>query len=186
MNGRCTGDNFGNFTCQKPTGASVVDYVILSEQLLKEIMYFHVHPFKPMFSYCHSKISPNLNATYANNTPLNLLENTPAPFKWTNASPELLQAALTSTPISCKIKSFLNNKFSSTAEHVDEAAKLFEDIIISSAHLCLHRKKPRRYKNSTSKKWFEEELYVKRQTQDLFNQPFNKIIRNSYFKHYRE
>ena len=119
-----------------------------------------------MFSDCHSKskISLNLKATYANTTLLNLLENMPAPFKWTNASPELFQAALASPPITCKIGSFLNNKFSSTAEHVDEAAKLFEDIIISSAHLCLRRKKPRGYKKSTRKKWFDEEMYVKRRT----------------------
>ena len=140
-----------NNTCQKPTAASVVDEAILSEELLKEIIYFHVHPCKPMFSDCHSKLSLNLKATYANNTPLHLLENMPAPFKWTNASPELFQVALTSPPVTCKIVSFLNNKFSSTAEHVDEAAKLFEDIIISSAHLCLRRKKPRGYKNQLEK-----------------------------------
>ena len=70
----------------------------------------------------------------------------PAPFKWTNASPELFQAALTSPSITCKIESFLNNKFSSTAEHVQ-----FENIIISSAHLYLHRKKPRGFKTSTRK-----------------------------------
>ena len=88
--------------------------------------------------------------------------------------------------ITGKIESFLNNKFSSTAEHVDEAAKLFEDIIISSAHLSLRRKKPRGYKKSTrKKKWFDEELYVKRRTltyaaQNWFNQPFNKIICNTF------
>lgn len=91
LNGRCTGDNYGKFTCQKPTGARVVDYAILSEELPKEIIYFHVPPFKPTFSECHSKISFNLKATYANNTPLNLLESMPTLFKWTNASLELFQ-----------------------------------------------------------------------------------------------
>ena len=179
LNGRRNGDNNGKFTCQKPTG-----------ELLKEIIYFHGHPSKPMFSDCHCKISFNLKATYANNTPLNLLENMPAPFKWTNASPELSQAALTTPTITCKIESFLNNKFSSTAEHVDEAAKLFEDIIRSSGQLCLRRKKARGSKNQLENLYYED-LYVKRRTltyaaQNLFNQPFNKIIRNTYFKHHRE
>ena len=35
LNGRTLGDLFGKFTCQKPTGASVVDYFIASEELLK-------------------------------------------------------------------------------------------------------------------------------------------------------
>jgi hypothetical protein len=34
LNGRVIGDLFGKYTCHKPTGSSVVDYIILSEELL--------------------------------------------------------------------------------------------------------------------------------------------------------
>ena len=61
LNGRTLGDLFGKFTCQKPTGASVVD---ASDELLKDIIYFHVHPFLPMFSDCHSKVSISFKASY--------------------------------------------------------------------------------------------------------------------------
>lgn len=113
LNGRCTGDSYGKFTCQKPTGASVVDYAILSEELLQEIIYFHIHPFKPTFSDCHSKISLNLKAAYTKCAPQNLTENMPLPFKWTKCSPEMFQKALICPSISRKIESFLNNTFSS-------------------------------------------------------------------------
>ena len=45
LNGRTLGDSFGKFTCQKSTGASVVDYMLAPEELLKDVIYFHVHPF---------------------------------------------------------------------------------------------------------------------------------------------
>ena len=120
LNGRCIGDSYGQFTCQKRAGASVVDYAILSEELLNEIVYFHLHPFKPMFSDCHSKISLNLKASFTNNTSFNLTEEMPATFKWTKGSTELFQTALTSQSVSYQIEPFLNNEFSSTTEQVQQ------------------------------------------------------------------
>ena len=38
LNGRSTGDFLGKCTCQKPNGLSVVDYVISSEELLKDVI----------------------------------------------------------------------------------------------------------------------------------------------------
>ena len=49
LNGRTLGDSFGKFTCQKSTSASVVDYMLASEELLKDVIYFHVQPFQPIF-----------------------------------------------------------------------------------------------------------------------------------------
>ena len=57
LNERTLGNLYGKFTCQTPTGAIVVDCVIASEELLKDVIYFHVHSFIPMFSDCHSKVS---------------------------------------------------------------------------------------------------------------------------------
>ena len=83
LNGRILGDSFGKFTCQKPTGASVVDYMFASEELLKDIIYFHVHPFQPVFSDCHSKISVCIKATVKhNNCVRNENDRMPDSFKW--------------------------------------------------------------------------------------------------------
>ena len=64
LNGRTLSDLYGKVTCQTLTGASVVDYVIASEELLKDVIYFYVHSFIPMFSDCHSKISVSLKASF--------------------------------------------------------------------------------------------------------------------------
>ena len=58
LNGRIIGDLFGKYTCFKPKGASVVDYVILSEGALDEVLYFKVNQFIPTLSDCHAKIDP--------------------------------------------------------------------------------------------------------------------------------
>ena len=39
LNGRTLRDYFGKFTCQKPTGASVADYMLASEELLKNVIF---------------------------------------------------------------------------------------------------------------------------------------------------
>ena len=39
LNGRVIGDLFGKYTCHKPTGSSVVDYIILSEDFDKCVIF---------------------------------------------------------------------------------------------------------------------------------------------------
>ena len=71
LNGRVIGDLFGKYTCHKPTGSSVVDYIILSEVLLTSVLYFKVSDFIPNFSDCHCKLSMNLLAKYSIHVPNN-------------------------------------------------------------------------------------------------------------------
>ena len=65
LNGRIIGDLFGKFTCHKPTGSSLVDYVIVSEELLDNVLYFKVSDFIPNFSDCHCKLSFSLLVKYS-------------------------------------------------------------------------------------------------------------------------
>ena len=55
LNGRIQGDRFGKFTCHKSNGASVVDYAILSNTLLRKVVYFSVLLLS--FLSCHCPIS---------------------------------------------------------------------------------------------------------------------------------
>ena len=51
LNGRIIGDLFGKYTCYKPVGASVVEYAIVSESALNQVLYFRV-----MTLYQHCQI----------------------------------------------------------------------------------------------------------------------------------
>ncbi len=49
-NGRKTGDPFGNYTCFKWNGSSVVDYLVSSSPIFKSIPLFKVGDFMPWLS----------------------------------------------------------------------------------------------------------------------------------------
>ena len=67
LNDRMLGDSNGTFTCYKPTGNSVVDYVIVSEELLSKIL---------------CKLSFDLLATYAENIVSNKIRMSSFPSKY--------------------------------------------------------------------------------------------------------
>jgi hypothetical protein len=49
LNGRVIGDLYGRYTCHKTTGSSVVDYIILSEELLSSIFFLRSLILFPTF-----------------------------------------------------------------------------------------------------------------------------------------
>ena len=113
LNGRTLAYLYGKFTSQTPTGASVVDYVIASEELLKDVIYFHVHSCIPVLSDClHSKVSVFfLNSSFMRDILHNRNTKMPDCFKWNKFSSEKFKNALHDKEISQKIKSFMDNKF---------------------------------------------------------------------------
>ena len=69
MNGRCMGDIFGHFTCFNPLGQSTVDYLLASENITNQILYFKVSDFIPILSDCHCKISWEILAKFQHSFP---------------------------------------------------------------------------------------------------------------------
>jgi hypothetical protein len=65
LNGRTLGDLHGNYTCYAHNGASVVDYTIVSENALKNILYFKISEFNPTSSDCHCKLEWEMSANYS-------------------------------------------------------------------------------------------------------------------------
>ena len=190
LNGRTLGDFYGKFTCQTPTGASVVDYVIASEELLKDVIYFHVDSFIPMFLDCHSKVSVSLKASFKRDILHNRNKKMPDCFKWNKFSSEKFKNALHDKEISQKIKSFMDNKFDTQETDINDACSLFEDIVLDTAKKCLTRKTSMKSKKK-SNKWYDEDLFIKRRILNakanlMFKHPFDLSLRNSYYKQYRE
>ena len=66
LNGRCFGDSSGKYTCLKPNGCSVVDYVLVSQSLFHDVLYMSVSDFKAHFSDCHCKLSFKILASFDN------------------------------------------------------------------------------------------------------------------------
>jgi len=58
------GDSNGNFTCFKYNGTNVVDYIIMSEDLIQQTLNCKVSNVIPCLSDCHCKVSFMLLALY--------------------------------------------------------------------------------------------------------------------------
>jgi len=85
-NGRKIGDPFGNFTCLKWNGNSVVDYLVTSKNIFNQIPTFTIGPFLPMLSdHCpllYSLEIPRGLEEVRRDEPL--LKEAPKKFLWSN------------------------------------------------------------------------------------------------------
>ena len=52
MNDRLDGDRHGNYTCYTPRGCSVVDYALVSADMLQEVLYFKVEDLPIYSDHC--------------------------------------------------------------------------------------------------------------------------------------
>ena len=74
LNGRMPGNAFFKYTCFTPQGCSVVDYVIVSEGILDQILYFCINDFVATISDCHCILEWKLSSRYQNNCAFNDVE----------------------------------------------------------------------------------------------------------------
>ncbi|CAG2184913.1 unnamed protein product [Mytilus edulis] len=194
LNGRVLGDTFGNFTCYTPNGASVVDYVAVSEEILENVLYFKVSRFIPTLSDCHCKLEWELSAKYCvpgeNDIPIQLKNMTPN-YIWTDCSAIKFQETLSSDTLQNYILEFNNSTIQFTQTSVDEASSKLSNIFLSAANLSLKRPLKKHTNKQKNKKWFDASLQQART--NLLNYgkiysrfPYDPIIKNHFYKLNRE
>ena len=197
LNGRALGDMLGQYTCHTPNGSSTVDYVIVSEKFLDQVLFFRVTEFIPTLSDTHCNLEWAITARYkmtkSNNTVK--IHQCPPNFIWDNESAEQFVTALSSNEIQTRLLKFADNFTSCTdksQETASEAATEFSEIIISAATKSLKRKKLRKNKSKyKNKKWFTPSLRQMRFNLINYGKVFSKYprdpqVRNHYYKMYRE
>ena len=108
LNGRCFGDMFGRHTCFTPNGCSVVDYTIVSESVLDQILFFHVSDFLATLSDCHCKLSWGMLANFTCSNNSYMLNPLPLKYIWNETSITDFQSAFERDEIKSKITSFIN------------------------------------------------------------------------------
>ena len=96
LNGRSFGDSCGAYTCFKPTGCSVIDYIIISQRLMSQVLYMSVSNFMATMSDCHCKMSFKLLASFKREFINDNLVDFPNRYIWNDSTCELFQKALTS------------------------------------------------------------------------------------------
>ena len=126
LNGRCFGDMFGQFTCFTLNGCSVVDYSIVSESILNQILYFHVSDYLATLSDCHCKLSWGMLANFTYSDNVCSLNPLPVKYCWDNSSSAKFQQTLQSEVFSNKIKNYMNIPITDT----QSAACQIKDILL--------------------------------------------------------
>ena len=126
LNGRCFGDMFGRHTCFIPNGCSVVDYTIVSESVLDQILFSHVSDFLATLSDCHCKLSWGMLANFTCSNNSYMLNPLPLKYIWNETSITDFQSAFERDEIKSKITSFINLSITDTQDATTVARFLWD------------------------------------------------------------
>ena len=135
VNGRKTGDPFGDFTCIKYNGNSLVDYLITSPSTFENLSYFKIGNFLPWFSdHCPLLYTLEVRNGQHNDNISNKDPKIKAPkqFMWTDDSKENFLACLNSPNVKLKLDQSIE------VDHSDPnlLVNYVSDIIIDTAKMA--------------------------------------------------
>ena len=195
LNGRTFGDMFGKYTCFTPNGCSTVDYVLASENILNQILYFNISDFLPTLSDCHCLLQWSMSARFSfksDNTKDTCLHPVSPNYIWSDESPALFQTALNSINIQEKLQNLISCKNLDSQELIDNAAAELSNVIIKAADKSLRKSKNKPIKtNKKMYKWFDVDLKNMRRSLINYGKIYSKFpkdptVKNHYYKLYRE
>ena len=188
LNGRTIGDIFGEFTCLKYNGRSIVDYIAISDNLIPKINYFKVDSFTPFSD--HKPIRANFQTdsyfTITNDLLNFKFENITLGFKWNknnNESAINFLNAQNSPPHNERISMILDSSYNSPEDVLtltNQLTKTFNSL----SHDCLQKKKiPNGKRNNP---WFDIQCRLaKRKLSTLSRKygknPLDTNIRTSFY-----
>ena len=155
LNGRTLGDLTGQLTCYHPSGASVVDYVLVQEEFLSQLQHFKVHNFLAHLSD-HCCISTTIYADVQRRTNTNKKKTCEARnYTWNKEIQTNFKLALLSPETIAQIRSFLT---SIDGEYnPNEQVKYVNSILYNILNKCTSLKKNKKGKKRAGKKWFDSD-----------------------------
>ncbi|KAL9982422.1 hypothetical protein ACROYT_G004461 [Oculina patagonica] len=193
LNGRAKGDRLGDFTCFTPNGVSSIDYAIVSEELLTEIIGFVVSPLTDWSCHCLIsfvlKSGVHMKPEKTSISPLNPL---PMSFKWNEIAKTKFLGEMLSQKVSDRIEKLSTTWLKDDACDVDSAVKDFSDVIFTVAHStltaklgCVGRKNSKLPKRK-KRKWFDKSCFeLKKEVLRLGNLtskfPSDPFLRGRFF-----
>jgi hypothetical protein len=132
----------------QPQGCSGVDYVIVSEGILDQILYFCINDFVATISDCHCLLEWELSSRNQNNCAFDDVElyDKSLNYIWSDESAVKFQSAL-SPDIQTKIENCINGSQYS----VDSASMELSNIMLNAAEKCLKRNPCKNSKNKKKK-----------------------------------
>eukprot|EP00794_Sanderia_malayensis_P011381 gene11381-12567_t len=205
-NGRIAGDELGCFTRyplhdNRDVDPSVIDYSLISENLLPEVQRFTVNKLTSLSDHCcistRIKTDCFISLPAKNETDNVDMSPIPARFLWNPDSADNFTAALNEPAILDRLVSFQNSVFSNDQNGTDEAVNQLTNIILDVATTSISKStkrfKGKRIKKNPQKKWLTKDCQVtKNKLSRLANKlrqcPFDHDLQQKYralYFHYK-
>ena len=163
LNGRTQGDMLGQFTCHKFNGASTIDYVILSQSLLEDVVNLSVLPLS-LFS-SHSPIAFTLRTKVfkIDKNASHFLLPKPEVFIWKNEKINrfnlFLDMESSVSKVDLAIEQMSQSQFSNNS--IDTAVTSINEVLNDAARRCFAtkncKKNKNHHRNSRHKRWFDKD-----------------------------
>ena len=167
-NGQTPGDRLGNVTCFNNMRASVVDYLVLSRPLMKNITNFKVLP--PNFHSKHAPITATFKSSFVKFGKGKVL-NHPNTYKWDNQGAVLFHSLLNQKDTQEKLgKLRFDLESSSNTNAIKRTVKQFTEIISECGDEALRIKKRSKVNKKPKKPWYSENC-------TLLRKQFTRIAR---------
>ena len=168
LNGRFLGDSVGNFTYFDTLGdCSIVDYMIVSEDLLSCISSFNVMLPNEWSGHCKINSGINISIPQVKKEDFSQMEFWPGKFTWKDDNLQNYTDQLTSDEIVKDLSNFLSEIDTEPEVNINDFTKQLSDILIKAASnsvtFKLHRIRTKiKNKCKHRNKWFNNNCNVMR------------------------
>ena len=179
VNGRKTGDIFGEYTCVKWNGNSVVDYLLTSASAFQKILYFKVGDFLPWLSdHCplHFTLELSNNIQSPNMQDKAPMERAPKQFVWTEKGRQKFLEILSSQSSQHKLRNSSQLDYSSP----NNAITHITDSLIKFAENA--KIKPVKKYGSHDPPWFDRSCKKLKEGIRMLGKNIKRQPKNELFK----
>ena len=180
-----------------PKGNSVIDYVILNDDLFNDVVYFKVNPLSYLSGHCPVSFALKSGSFCRYTNEDSFLKEKPNSFIWDVSSEQKFSKIAGSDDVVTLAMKVINLHMNSLNQNTQSKVNLVvnsvTEIIKDMASRCFQRRKvkPKR-QNKTSKcnkqsdKWFDKTLEEMKQevlrTAKILNKyPYDPVIRGKYY-----
>ena len=168
LNGRFLGNSVGNFTYFDALGGcSVVDYMIVSEDIIPCISYFNVMCPNEWLGHCMINTGININIPQDRKEDYSHMEFWPGSFTWKDTNLQNYCEQMTSEETVSDLAMFLSEIVTCTDSQVDinHFNNLLSNLLIKAASNSVkfkihHRKRKNKHKHRN--KWFNNNCVLMR------------------------
>ena len=149
LNGRMQGDMLGKFTCHKFNGASTIDYAILSQSLLEDMVNFSVLPLSFFSSHCPIAFTLRTKVFKIDKSTSHFLLPKPRVFIWNNEKINqfnlFLNMESSISKVDLAIEQMSQSQFSNNS--IDTVVASINEVVNDAARKCFATKNCKNNKN---------------------------------------